>query len=232
MSAPAVAMMFAETTAPNEALAAIEQKKRSLADMQSSESTVTHPSEFDDVVYRTEVLQLPTDKTEEAIDEGNYRAALDLGIDVSQDLQPEPFGDPMNSASTATMTSAHVRSSSTSRTSQSTDITAPSSNARHPFVPTKSVIPASPRSRGNTLRRSLSFTEYEKFLAQAQAQEVVATSIFTTPPPLPASPTILTPPSAPSIFSVSTRKSYFSIKRGIGRISRFGKPKAVAEEVK
>ncbi|KAI9893075.1 MAG: hypothetical protein M1814_000622 [Vezdaea aestivalis] len=215
----------------DQTLAAIETKKQSLANIRDSESSAKQAPELDDPFYCRHVLQLESSQTEDGIDSFYHREALDLGIELAPDDLEEPSGTLTNSASTATVTSANVRSRTSSRASQSTGITAPSAHAHAPPLLHSKSSP--PHAHGMTLRRSLSFTEYERFLAQAQSRDLafLAVSPVSLPTPSPA----LSPSSAPSLFSVSTRKSYFSIKRGIGRIGgRFGKSKAnlVADDVK
>lgn len=56
-------------------------------------------------------------------------------------------------------------------------------------------------------RKILSFTDYEKFLVQAKAPDTAAKAVI----PIPAEP-------APSLFSVLTKKSYASIKRGLNKL--------------
>jgi hypothetical protein len=229
MTVPAVAKALANTR-PAESMTAMETKKRSLAVMRDAQSDAFCPPEYDDAVYRSEVLQLEMGQTEELLDHFYHREALDLGIDVSQDSVDDFPGDSSNSASTGTVTSANVRSRTTSRASRSTDITAPSYHTREPSI--KDSKSSSPRRKNVPLRRSLSFSEYEKFLAYTQARDLISSPsipIVTIIPPL------LTPPSStPSLFSVSTKKSYFSIKRGFGRMGVFGRSKTnlIAEEVK
>lgn len=171
-------------------------RKRSLADMQHTDGTL--PIEYSDSDYAHEVLQLEEGQTEEAIDQDLTTEAEKLGITLSRPLSPN--GNPHISMCESAMTvgSRHARTGSTgSEGSTSTGMTSRSSHEDNSTLYAR---------RRSSSRRSLSFSEYEKYLAQTEAQDA-AKSGFNAPP-IPLEPT-------PSLFSVSTRRSYVSIKNGI-----------------
>src|SRR5437763_5140619 len=121
--------------------------------------------EFDETAYSIEVLQLDSGVTEDGLDERYAREAEELGISIKI---PRMSADMATSTceSAVTTTTGHVRTaSSTSQLSvASTGLTSPSSHE-----PTSSF--AAPARRKTAIhRRSLSFSDYEKFLAQAHAQ--------------------------------------------------------------
>jgi hypothetical protein len=177
---------------------ALVLRKRSLADMQHTDGTLS-TTEYDDGDYVREVLQLEDGQTEEAIDQELTKEAEKLGITISR--PPTPNGNPHISMceSAITVGSHHARTGSTgSEGSDSTGMTSRSSNEELD-------APSNVRKRSSS-RRSLSFSEYEKYLAQTEAQNAAKAGF--NPPPMPSEP-------APSLFSVSTRRSYVSIKNGI-----------------
>jgi hypothetical protein len=173
-------------------------RKRSLADMQHTDGTL--PTEYSDSAYGREVLQLEDGQTEEGVDQDIMKEAEKLGITISR--PPTPNDNPHISMceSAITVGSHHARTGSTgSEESNSTGMTSRSSNEQlDSSTPLRT-------QKSSSSRRSLSFSEYEKYLAQAEAQD--ATKSGYNPPPIPSEP-------APSLFSVSTRRSYVSIKNG------------------
>jgi len=188
-------------------------RKRSLSDMQNAEGLV--PVEYNDEEYFREVLQLGNGQTEALFDESLTKEAEKLGITISRPPSSNaqnPNHDSMRDSG-MTVGSHHRTASSGSQGSVSTGMTSRSSNeldsAGHV------------RKRPST-RRSLSFTEYDKYLSQHEAQEAMKTGVV-MPPPMPAEP-------APSLFSVSTRRSYVSIKNGIKNKLQFRRKKSFQEE--
>ena len=138
-------------------------RKRSLADMQHTDGTL--PAEYSDVEYAREVLQLEDGQTEEGVDQGLTKAAEKLGIRISRPSTPN--GNPHISMcdSAITVGSHHARTGSTgSEESSSTGMTSRSSNEQ-----LDSSTPPHAQKK-STSRRSLSFSEYEKYLAQTEAQ--------------------------------------------------------------
>jgi hypothetical protein len=175
-------------------------RKRSLADMQNADAAV--PAEYNDDEYFFEVLQLKQDQSEALLDEKLAQEAERLGITIPKPATANSQDGNSICESAPTEFSNHARTASSgSQGSVSTDITSRSSDehldnsaALHPKKPSVS-------------RRSLSFTEYDKYLVQHEAQQEVTKSNV-LPAPMPSEPT-------PSLFSVSTRHSYASIKFGI-----------------
>jgi hypothetical protein len=188
--------------------------KRSLADMQHTDRAL--PAEYNDSDYVREVLQLEGGQTEEAIDQQLVKEAEKLGITIAP--PPTPKNDPHVSMcdSAITVGSHHARTGSTgSDRSHSTGMTSRSSNEH---------LDTSTLGRGSrrpNSRRSLSFSEYEKYLSQTEAQD--AAKLGFSPPPMPSEP-------APSLFSVSTRRSYVSIKNGIKNRFRFRRNRVALDE--
>ena len=186
-------------------------RKRSLADMQHTDGTL--PTEYNDRDYALEVLQLEDAQTERAVDQHLTKEAEKLGITISR--RPSSNGNPHISVSESVMTvgSRHARTGSTgSEGSNSTGMTSRSSHDDH------STLDAQKPSGS---RRSASFSEYERYLVQTEAQDA-AKSGFKVPP-IPSEPT-------PSLFSVSTRRSYVSIKNGIKSRFRLRKHRTSLDE--
>ncbi|KAF7917556.1 hypothetical protein BELL_1184g00010 [Botrytis elliptica] len=187
-------------------------RARSHLDMQYEAAP---PIEYNDDDYFREVLQLDgLIPTEMQFDERLNKEAENLGISITgpsadERIDSPPCESPFNQ-------SHHTHTdSSLSQESDSTGLTSRSSN-EHLDI---SSLPQ-PWKRP-TARRSLSFHDYEKFVKQIDAQNK-----HPLPPPIPVS----SPESAPSLFSVSSKRSYISIKNGIK--TRFRrKPKTSGEQV-
>ncbi|CZT09540.1 related to ariadne-2 protein [Rhynchosporium agropyri] len=182
---------------------------------QSADMQPALPSEYSDADYVTAVLQLEASQTEAIFDETLAKEAEGLGIIISRPSTPLDGQNTYNSVcgSADTVLSHHRTASSVSHGSASTGMTSRSSNEQlDGSIPTQHH--ARKRISG---RRSLSFTEYEKYLT-------LQTSTIPLPPPLPAEP-------APSLFSVSTRKSYVSIKNGIKSRFRLRRVKSAADDM-
>lgn len=183
-------------------------KKRSLDDMRHTDSTL--PIDYRDDDYTREVLQLDEGQTEDGVDQNLSKEAEKLGITIT--IPPTPSGNPHISMcdSAITVGSHHARTGSTgSEGSHSTGMTSRSSEDT-----------STPRKRSST-RRSLSFSEYEKYLAQTEAQDAAKSGY--NAPPIPSEP-------APSLFSVSTRRSYVSLKNGIRSRFRLKKSRKSLDE--
>jgi hypothetical protein len=177
-------------------------RKRSLADTHNlAAADRPVPTEYNDADYIREVLQLRAGQTEALLDEHIVREASALGIAISQPVMAKVENVVDNSVSNSVV-SHHARTlSSGSQRSQSTGMTSRSSHDYHYHAD-------APQSKRRPVsRRSLAFTDYEKFLVQAEASNTAVK----TPIPIPPEP-------APSLFSVSTRKSYASIKRGLNKL--------------
>lgn len=169
-------------------------KKRSLADMQHSGGQL--PQEFNDSDYEKEVLQLEG-TCEIVVDEALAREATTLGIDLLRILTASLNADISGRDSTATATSDGIRTSSVeSGASASTGITSSSSNHQS-IIGSPSIA-----SKVSTDKRPLSFSAYGRFLAKLEAQQQAIEGLaHITPSKRP-----------PSIFSVSTQKSYNGLK--------------------
>jgi hypothetical protein len=196
-------------------------RNRSVSDAQRTDGLI--PVEYSDEEYVREVLQLNRGDTEALFDNTLVQQAQNLGITVekapiSNEFQHGAQQSLSESANTAT--TRHTRTASCgSQESASTGITSRSSNEQtRPFGTHSAQVRRRPSST-----RSLSFSEYEKYLAQLQAQNTRQST--TLPPPIPIEP-------APSLFSVSTRKSYTSIKNGIRTRLRLRRNKNSQEDLK
>lgn len=173
----------------------IATRDRALSNLQRSNSML--PIEHADRDYLAEVLQLNEGLTELDYDTGLAEVAESLGIKI------EPTADEKRNAahhslceSALTGASHHRTASSGSRGSASTGMTSRSSNEQ------LDTLDHGQTQKRFSTRRSLSFTEYEKYTVD-NGTKVDAKRMF--PPPIPSEP-------APSLFSVSTRKSLSSIR--------------------
>lgn len=181
-------------------------RKRSLTDMQSTDGTL--PPEHNDEGYLREVLQLEDGQNEAGLDESIVRQAEKLGITISR--PPTACDNAQDSMCASTMDSHHMRTSSTdSESSNSTGITSRTSYEDLDCSPSNA---ARKRPISRT-RKSLSFVEYEKYILHTEEQSPKVGGI-TPPSSIPREP-------APSLFSVSTKRSYICIKNGFK--SRLGK---------
>lgn len=161
----------------------------------------TVPEVFNDQHYAKEVLSLREDETEDAADEQLMNEAQALGIVVTH--SPAAIHKAQLSAcdSAFTITSGLARSGSlASRVSASTDGTTP----RTSIEPDSNGGPHTITQKSES-KRSLSFSDYDKFTAQFEANQ--SGSKVTKVPTATR--------KAPSLFSVSTRSTYISITSGI-----------------
>jgi hypothetical protein len=167
-------------------------RKRSISDVEKKDTDT--PEELRNKDYEKEVLQLKDEVDETATDEALVKGASAFGIIVAH---PTTAGNCHTSLcdSAITVGSKHDRCSSMdSQGSASTGMTSRSSDEH---------LGLSNEGRPTSRRQSsVSFSEYESFLEQVAMQQVARNSY---PSPMPAEPT-------PSLFSVSTRRSYASIK--------------------
>jgi IBR domain, a half RING-finger domain len=177
-------------------------KMPSLADLQQPDAL----PEFSDRQYARDVLCLEN-TTEETFDEELSKEAAALGIEIPGIVSEIREGHVSLCDSTATVTSRLTRAGSTeSQESTSTGATS-RSQTRQP--PANSTSISQKQSRG---QRFLSFSEYEKFLAQADAQSPDGLGVCA----IPSEPAL-------SILSLSTRKSYKSVKDGVKSRLKFRK---------
>ncbi|KAI2617065.1 hypothetical protein GGR54DRAFT_210286 [Hypoxylon sp. NC1633] len=162
------------------------------------------PPELKDADYSNQVLLLSPETTEAYLD-GLITKATNLGIAISRPSSAASIDDkrnPSGAQSSITVDTNHARTTSTgSEGSASTNITSHSSNNGSP----------NPSTRVLTRKRSraLTFALYENHLVQVDP-------ILKQPKFLSSSPTETE--STPSIFSVSTSRSYLSIKRGLSKL--------------
>lgn len=173
-------------------------------------------AEYNDDDYVREVLQLDNGKTEALLDEDLVQEAEKLGITISRPSTPENNHETHMSMSNSAITVAshHVRTtSSSSNGSASTSMTSRPSNEQSD----QSTI----SNKRASARRNLSFSEYERYLEQHEAQDITK-PIY--PPPIAAE-------LAPSLFSVSTRKSYNSVKNAFAKRFRLRRSKSAQEDV-
>lgn len=159
------------------------------------------PEVFNDQDYAKEVLSLGKDETEDAADEQLMNDAEAFGIVVAH--PPTAVQKTHLSAcdSAFTFTTDIARSgSSASRTSISTDVTTPRTSMESDGNGGQHTIAQRPSPK-----RSLSFSDYDKFAAQFEANQ--SGSKITKVP--------IATRKAPSLFSISTKSSYISITTGL-----------------
>jgi hypothetical protein len=161
----------------------------------------TPPVEYNDANYCREVLQLEEGRTEPLLDDELAQQAEKLCITITRPSTPNPNVRDSVCDSAVTVASDHARTASSgSQESNSTGMTSRLSNE---LLDDLDLVQT--RKRSNARRRSLSFSEYEKYVAQTQAQQ--NNKLAFVPPQIPAEP-------ASSVFSVSTRRSYQGIRNG------------------
>ncbi|KAJ0162512.1 putative E3 ubiquitin-protein ligase ARI5 [Colletotrichum tanaceti] len=173
-------------------------------------STSALPSpEDDEAEYLAHVLcTSSSQRSEAAIEEELAARANALGISMSG-LSPEKRNTSSAESQTSTIATQHVRSFSTaSRDSASTTLTSHPSLHALPIV-----IDAPPHSLARKRSKSLGFSQYDKYLSQIDPN-------IHQPKIQKASPSPAHDTSTHSLFSVTSRRSYFSIKDGIRKIRR------------
>ncbi|KAI3392176.1 hypothetical protein diail_6094 [Diaporthe ilicicola] len=161
------------------------------------------PDELNDLSYLVEVLR--SVETEQHIEQDLITRAAALGISIPTPPSPAEDSNSPGAESDATLSSTHARN--TSSGSDNTTHTAMTSNP--PSRPDTGAEPheqAPPPPSSRVRSRSLNFSTYDKYLAQLEPN--LCQPKILKRPPTPTNP-------APSIFSVSTRKSYISIKNGL-----------------
>lgn len=175
-------------------------------------ATDNAPDELNDLSYLVEVLR--SVETEQNIEQDLITRAATLGISIPAPPLPSEDTHSPGAESDATLSSTHARN--TSSGSEDTTNTAMTSNP--PSRPNTGAEPhdhAPPVPSSRARSRSLNFSTYDKYLAQLEPN--LCQPKILKRPPTPTNP-------APSIFSVSTRKSYISIKNGLKAKVRWKKP--------
>ncbi|KAI3320769.1 IBR domain-containing protein [Xylariaceae sp. AK1471] len=156
-----------------------------------------------DADYHNEVLLMSADSHDSYLDNLIMKAA-NLGISFAQSSTANSLSNNHNNSgaeSNATLDTSHARSVSTgSQGSASTTLTSHSSNDGHNFT---GKILTRRRSRG------LSFRQYERYLSQINPNLGQPKFLASPPPEVEA---------APSLFSMTTRKSYKSIRKNLSKI--------------
>ncbi|GKT96233.1 IBR domain-containing protein [Colletotrichum tofieldiae] len=188
-------------------MASLAGQTSSTPDMAPSTTVLPFP-EDDEADYLVQVLRLSSEGSEAAIEEELVAKAKALGISTSR-LSHEKRKTSSAESQTSTIATQHVRTFSTaSRDSTSTTLTShPSLHA----VPIAADAP--PHSLARKRSKSLGFSQYDKYLSQIDPN-------IDQPKIQKASPPIAHDTSTHSLFSVSSRRSYFSIKEGIRKIRR------------
>ncbi|APA15767.1 hypothetical protein sscle_15g105370 [Sclerotinia sclerotiorum 1980 UF-70] len=188
-------------------------RARSHLDVQHNEAA--QPIEYNDDDYCREVLRLEgQEKTEIQFDERLNKEAESLGISITGPSADERIDSPL--CESPFTDSQHTNTaSSISQDSDSTGLTSTSSDEQLDIALTPQPW------KQHMARKSLSFHDYEKYVKQIDAQSAIP-----LPPPIPVS----SPEPAPSLFSISSRRSYKSFKNGIKlRLRR--KPKTLGHQV-
>ncbi|KAI1876176.1 uncharacterized protein JN550_001672 [Neoarthrinium moseri] len=199
---------------------AISALRPPLTDGDAIAMDVTAPPELAESSFFTEVLQISPGDASAILDSLMARAAS-LGIAASRPSTALSTAGQPNTSSTAdpsvTLETSHARTASTgSKASVSTTLTSAFSDDGIPEPAANTVT----RKRS----RNLTFSYYDKYLAQVN-------------PHLHQSKFISFPPterhnSTPSLFSVSSRKSYLAgLRHGLFKISRRRKSSPFPEAI-
>ncbi|KAI0838216.1 hypothetical protein F5Y06DRAFT_52472 [Hypoxylon sp. FL0890] len=163
------------------------------------------PPELREADYLTQVLQLSPEKSEAYLNELIMKATkLGIAMSCPSSVASIDKRNPSGAESSVTIDTNHARTTSTgSEGTASTNLTSNSSNNGFP-EPTGRIIT---RKRS----RALTFALYENYLAQVEPN--LNQPKFISPSPTETE-------SAPSIFSVSTSRSYLSLRRGLSKLRR------------
>ena len=163
--------------------------------------------EFNDADYAREVLQLEGGVTEDVYENVLTKEAEKMGIIIARSPTPSQAAYNSMRESAITATSHHARTTSSgSQGTISTGLTSRSSCGDS--------TPSQTTRRSNH-RRSLSFSGYENLAVQTIAGFFSSTQAPTEP--------------APSLFSVSTRRSFSSIRSGIKNRFRLRRSKSTQD---
>lgn len=160
---------------------------------------ISNLPDLSDAAYFAQVLRLPVEKLESHVDDELAVRARHIGCHA-QNLSDKRYTSSAESASTAI--TYHARTFSTgSNASASTTLTVNSSILYPPRSP-------KPQSDADEKRQTtgLNFTQYDKYLSQIDKN---------LDQPKIRKLSVPTDTSAKSVFSVSTRRSFFSVKSGI-----------------
>jgi hypothetical protein len=177
-----------------------------------------HSTELEDAVYFSTVLRLHTGDTESEVDRRHQREAQKLGLDLAKGDGSLPGGQYSLSQSAVTVDTHHRRSGSTSELSQSTGYTSHSENLTPDSLSVSLLAP--PPLFGHKLETSRSIGEFDRFLMQSQSPPSFLQVAPISPPRTVVSSTGR---GAPSLFSVSTRKSLVRLRKSLGRFTKFGR---------
>lgn len=157
--------------------------------------------DLDDAAYLSQVLRLPVDKSESQLDDELEARARQHGITISHSTSDKRYTSSAESASTTQ--TPHTRTFSTaSNNSASTTLTAHSSI----FAPSSPKLYPTKGKDGRS-NKNLNFSHYERYLAQVDKNldQPKFRKAAVAPPET----------SSKSLFSVSTKRSLFSIKSGM-----------------
>ncbi|KAK8074679.1 hypothetical protein PG997_009342 [Apiospora hydei] len=184
----------------------------------------TAPPELSDADFLSQVLQTRADNTERWLDDLINKAAS-LGIQISRPstalsapAEPSNF---RTAESSVTLDTSHTRTASTgSNGSSSTAMTSDDDNHQHfpPQKPNNNSTTTNNNNNNNSIltrrrSRNLTFAHYDKYLAQINPNMNQPKFLSALPPPPERT-------LAPSLFSVSTRKSYNGLRNGFLKIRR------------
>ncbi|KAG9228283.1 hypothetical protein BJ875DRAFT_252408 [Amylocarpus encephaloides] len=189
-------------------------REHSLADMQHKTDGAV-PTEYNNPDYGREVLQLSNDQTENLVDDALIKEAEAYGITVSATALARNDNG-MDNAVSESVDSRPTKTASsiTSQGSHSTGRTSRSSHDNQDLL----VGPQS--KRRSPPRRSLSFSEYDSYLLQEEAQTLARQVSL---------PTLVE--STPSLLSARPRKSFAKIKEGIKSTFRLRRVSSAAANI-
>lgn len=171
------------------------------ADRRPPSDELACPPELSDALYLAEVLHLQDLAAEGELDRALSAKAGALGIPASRPPRAAEQLNASSAGSAFTVATSYARTASTG--SDSSDSTALTSR-----LSTLDVTASESVGLGKTLTRSssLNFSRYENYLGHVEPNLSQPRFLKGLPP---------IPEPAPSLFSISTRKSIQSIKRGI-----------------
>lgn len=190
------------------------QKTPLLAETHVADNT---PPELVEADFVSQVLQVTAESAESYLDSLVCKA-VSLGITIPR---PPSTADKPNTFSTSgaessvTLDTNHARTVSTaSRRTANTSLTSPASddgNQDVVVVVAAATTTATTHILARKKSRNLAFSQYEKYLAQIDPN-------LNQPKFIALAPTERS--STPSLFSVSTRRSYISMKNGLSKMRR------------
>lgn len=180
---------------------------RSVYEMPVPDAIRSGESDLDS--YLKEVLQLQDGMSEETLDDALEQEAQKLGLSVAK--RPHTKARKRTSTCDSYLTTVTDDAGTESTKSRRTDWTMATS-----ICPSKENVVLRALTTPAAKRESQSFLNYESFLLRSRTQDALRTGFGSSPTP------------EPSLFSMSSRRSYASIKQSLKNRLSLGRRKTMS----